>query len=302
MTPSDIREITQPQELSATLETVAESASMRALLGRLERLSRAPNAGVLLQGEVGSGRRHLATYLHQATFPAGKWINIDASTAPSYVRECLRSEVPTQGATVYVHEVSRLEPALQATLLDCARRSDASGPMRLIASTSEPLEEAARAGRVLREVVYCFPSLLVVPPLRERRADLVPLLACAAARVAERYRLEPVTFASEAIAALSSAYFRENVAELYALVERVTLLAPTRLVDVRDLPPLSQSREPRFALPSAGVSLAEVEKNMLQQALARVNNNQTRAAALVGLSRDQFRYRIAKFNLASGDS
>jgi len=301
MTPSDIREIAETQDLPAVVETVAESDVMRALLLRLDRLSRAPSAGVLLQGEAGVGRRHLASYLHQATFPAGKWLNIDASTAPSYVRGLLRAELPSRGATIFVHEVSRLDQSVQTSVLECSRRTKSSDRVRLVASTSEPLEDAARAGRLLRELIYCFPSVLTVPPLRERRADVAALLSCAASRIAERYRLERVSFAPEAVKVLSNAYFRENIAELNGIVERVTLLAPTRTVHADDLPALSQSREPKFALPRSGLSLAEVEKNMLQQALVRMKNNQTRAAALVGLSRDQFRYRIAKFNLASDD-
>ena len=92
-----------------------------------------------------------------------------------------------------------------------------------------------------------------------------------------------------------------NIRELRNAVERAMLLSDGEELTVADFSVTGGGGEPMsqaFKLPPAGISLEELERSLVEQALARAQGNQTRAAALLGLNRDQVRYRIEKFNLA----
>jgi DNA-binding NtrC family response regulator len=94
-----------------------------------------------------------------------------------------------------------------------------------------------------------------------------------------------------------------NVRELRNTIERAVLLAEGSTLDVADFAALTPTRKTtsEFVLPPDGISLREVERELVIQALERARGNQTRAAQLLGLTRDQVRYRIAKFQLGGGD-
>jgi transcriptional regulator with GAF, ATPase, and Fis domain len=91
------------------------------------------------------------------------------------------------------------------------------------------------------------------------------------------------------------------VRELRNAIERAMLLADGHTLEAGDFTTLNRSISPtQFKLPAEGVDLEEVERQLVVQALERANNNQTRAAELLGLNRDQVRYRMEKFGLRHG--
>jgi two-component system response regulator AtoC len=140
---------------------------------------------------------------------------------------------------------------------------------------------------------------MALPPLRARTED-VPLLAeYFIDRFNTEFRKNVLGASPAAYVALQQYAWPGNVRELRNLVERAMLLTDRDHLDVRDFEGLSEGRRSadRFELPAGGVDLEKLERSLVQQALRRCAGNQTRAAKLLGLNRDQIRYRIEKFEL-----
>jgi two-component system, NtrC family, response regulator AtoC len=220
--------------------------------------------------------------------------------------------------TVFLDEIGEMVPALQSKLLrfleeKAFRRvggvADIRVDVRVIAATNRDLEELVKSGKFREDLYYRLNVLRVdVPPLRER-ADDIPLLAQHFIEAFAREFKRPVRGLSQAAEAALQAYkWPGNVRELRNLIERAVLLSEGATLAPSDFDSLHTSRlesgasATGFALPSEGVNLEDVEKNLVVQALERVHGNQTRAAALLGLHRDQIRYRIEKFGLKKGDA
>jgi DNA-binding NtrC family response regulator len=165
-------------------------------------------------------------------------------------------------------------------------------------SASAPLADGVQQGWLRPDLGYHFPALVELPPLRSRREELPALIRLVAERASERLVRATPRFSGEALERLCAHDWPQNLAELERVVERALALANADSVAVEDLPPLElASSRVEFQLPAEGLNWSELEQRVLEQALARTGNNQSRAAALVGLSRDQMRYRLAKFGI-----
>ncbi|HKO46417.1 MAG TPA: sigma 54-interacting transcriptional regulator [Polyangiaceae bacterium] len=272
----------------------------------LELLPSKPRTPVLILGESGTGKRHVARALHLATNPSGELIVLECSRALTQLARLFGNGEPLAGAgtTLYIHEITELPGEVQTRLLQLFEDMTC-GPnaMRLVASSSRDLVQAARAGFLRHELAYRFPVLLQLPPLRARAEDIPGLVAEFARAVARRFGGSTVTFSTAAIERLTQYDWPGNVGELYNLVERCALFSDRTLIDLEDLPELScQQSGIDFRLPPTGISLSDLEREVLVQALRITANNQTHAAALLGLTRDQMRYRMAKFGIATRDS
>jgi transcriptional regulator with GAF, ATPase, and Fis domain len=180
--------------------------------------------------------------------------------------------------------------------------------VRVIAATNRDLDEHVRAGRFREDLFYRLNVLPVeMPPLRDRRDD-VALLAQHFIETFSREFKRPVRgLGQTAEAALRSYGWPGNVRELRNLVERAVLLSEGDLLQPADFDSLDAARRRPptshgdFELPAQGVNLEAVERSLVVQALERSNGNQTHAATLLGLHRDQIRYRIEKFGLKKTD-
>ncbi len=142
-----------------------------------------------------------------------------------------------------------------------------------------------------------------VPPVRARDNDICLLAQHFVETFAKEFKRPVQSLSAAAEAALKAYGWPGNVRELRNLVERAVLLSEGDLLQPSDFESLHTSLLPNghaegdFSLPAQGVQLEEVEKSLVVQALDRAGGNQTRAAALLGLHRDQIRYRIEKFGL-----
>lgn len=228
--------------------------------------------------------------------------------------------------TVFLDEIGEIPPSLQAKLLRVLEEkrfrrlggaADLHVDVRIIAATNRNLEDAVRDGKFRDDLYYRLNVLRIeMPPLRVRDRDIV-LLAQYFVELFAREFKRPVRRLSRAAEdALLKYSWPGNVRELRNLVERAVLLAegdtlePSDFDSMRPIVPLasaaaaltnSSPAQPvtpgGVALPAEGVNLEEVERQLVVMALERTNGNQTRAAALLGLHRDQIRYRIEKFGL-----
>jgi DNA-binding NtrC family response regulator len=224
------------------------------------------------------------------------------------------------GGTLFLDEIGDVPPSFQAKLLQLLedktfRRvggtQDLRADVRILVATHRDLEEAVRQGRFRQDLYYRLKIIpLPMPPLRERQGD-VPILV---QHFLERYAAEfgsPARRLSPAAVEVLEAYrWPGNVRELRNALERMVLLARGEELGVDDIPrEILGSREPAtgaapgeaaagpFALPPGGVDFEQLERSLVEQALRRTRGNQTRAAKLLGMNREQIRYRVEKFGL-----
>jgi DNA-binding NtrC family response regulator len=153
-----------------------------------------------------------------------------------------------------------------------------------------------------------------IPPLRQREDDVVLLAQHYIVTIGSRLRLrKKITGLSDEVAELFRRYdWPGNVRELRNVIERALILEDNETITTEYLPasllgPVRQdgrltqaAGSVRFPLPSEGISLDEAELSFVQQAIERSGGNQTRAAELLGISRDQLRYRLKKLDEARG--
>ena len=169
----------------------------------------------------------------------------------------------------------------------------------MIAATNRNLEREVEAGTFREDLFYRLQVMpIVLPPLRERRGD-IPLLAnYYIDRYNREFRKRVRGLTSDAMAMLEQHRWPGNIRELRNVIERAMLLLDQEWIGPDDLAALVRSgAAARFRLPVDGVNLEEVERQLLVQALERAGGNQTHAGQLLGINRDQVRYRIEKFGL-----
>jgi transcriptional regulator with PAS, ATPase and Fis domain len=294
----------------------------------LSKVAESHASTVLLTGESGTGKDLAARVLHYTSDRAARpFMNITSSALPETL---LESELfghergaftdarqqkrglleLAEGGTVFLDEIGEMVPALQAKLLRFLEEkafkrvggaADIHVDVRVIAATNRNLEEEVRAGRFRADLFYRLNVLPIhLPPLRSHLDDLPPLVNFYIDTFNREFKKQVRGVTAAAMRALSSYGWPGNIRELRNAVERAMLLADNTILDTKDFPIVGAAREQMsngFELPPTGVDLEQIERSLVLQALTRSDWNQTRAATLLGLNRDQIRYRIEKFNL-----
>ncbi|HUE82469.1 MAG TPA: sigma-54 dependent transcriptional regulator [Pyrinomonadaceae bacterium] len=225
-----------------------------------------------------------------------------------------------EGGTLLLDEIGELELSLQAKLLRVLEEGafrrvgglkDIPLDVRVIAASNRDLKTESEAGRFRLDLYYRLSIIQIdIPPLRDRDNDVLLLAEYYIRTIGSRLRLrQKITGLSPEVILIFRQYsWPGNVRELRNVIERALILEDSELITteylpgglVSDLPPssLGQSTStgglPQFALPHEGISLDDVEMSFVRQAIERSEGNQTRAAELLGISRDQLRYRLKK--------
>lgn len=234
------------------------------------------------------------------------------------VRKAGLFEQANGGGTIFLDEISELDINLQAKLLRVLedgsfRRvgglKDVPFNARVIAASNRDLKSESEMRRFRLDLYYRLAVIqLDIPPLSERGEDVM-LLAEHFVELGSRNGGPKINgFSPEAIRAFRHYNWPGNVRELRNVIERTMILEDGDIISTRYLPrdiaPEREKESPQrvmvidadatVSLPPRGISLDEVETSLLKQALAHASGNQTRAADLLGLTRDQFRYRLKK--------
>jgi len=306
---------------------VGDSEPIARLKGLLQKIASSPASTVLLRGESGTGKDLAAKTIHFNSDRAARpFMNITCSALPDAL---LESELfghergaftdarnqkiglleSADGGTVFLDEIGEMVPALQAKVLRFLEEkafkrvggsADVRVDVRVIAATNRDLEEAVKTGGFREDLYYRLNVMqITLPPLREHPAD-IPLLLNHYIDVFNREFRKAIRGVSpEALQLLETYRWPGNIRELRNAVERAMLLAEGDCL-TPDLLPVITSRASTaqtMELPHEGVNLEALERELVVQALRRTAGNQTKAAALLGLNRDQIRYRIEKFSL-----
>ena len=171
----------------------------------------------------------------------------------------------------------------------------------MVAATNRDLEEEVKAGKFREDLFYRLQVMPIhLPPVRERRGDIPLLAGYYIDRFNREFRKHVRGLSPAATELLQQYAWPGNVRELRNAIERAMLLIDREWLEPDDFTTLTRTVAPtQFRLPPEGVNLEEVERQLLQQALERAGGNQTQAAQLLGINRDQVRYRIEKFGLAN---
>jgi DNA-binding NtrC family response regulator len=323
----EVRQLRANQAQPFSLDRiVGSSLAMTEFKSLLKQVAASPASTVLLTGESGTGKDLAAKVLHYTSARASKpFVNITCSALPETL---LESELfghergaftdarqqkrglleSADGGTVFLDEIGEMPPVLQAKLLRFLEEKvlrrvggshDIRVDVRVVGATNRTLEEEVRAGRFREDLFYRLNVLpLRLPPLRSHLEDLPALVSFYIDNFNREFK-KNVRGASEAtLRRLSEYSWPGNVRELRNAVERAMLLATTDVLEPEQFPqatPVTLAHA--VALPADGIDLEHVERSLVVQALERTGWNQTRAAKLLGLNRDQIHYRIEKFKL-----
>ncbi|MGB6289696.1 MAG: sigma-54 dependent transcriptional regulator [Desulfobulbales bacterium] len=222
------------------------------------------------------------------------------------------------GGTILLDEIGDMRADLQSKFLRVLENRkirrlggtvDLLVDVNVIATTNRDLKQAV-ADKDFREDLFFRLSTfsMHLPPLRDRREDIALLARYFLDNFRQKYAKKDLEgFTSEAEKRLIEYNWPGNVRELKNVVERCVVLSSSELVSLENVPlelgakgalPFVERRQnPRLILPEKGISLDDVEKDLIRQALDRAGNNQTKAAKLLNMSYDTLRYQIKKYNL-----
>ena len=312
---------------------VGQSPAIAAVRAMLQRIAASPASTVLLTGESGTGKDLAAKVIHDASARAREaFMNITCSALPESL---LESELfghergaftgadrqkrglleSADGGTVFLDEIAEMVPALQAKLLRFLEEKsfrrvggsvDLRVDVRVIAATNRNLEDEVHQGRFRQDLYYRLNVMPVaLPPLRQRIEDIPLLVNFYVDAFNTEFRKKVHRVSPDAIERLKTYGWPGNVRELRNAVERAMLLADGDVLTLEHFPsvgPAVGAISEQVELPVAGINLEDLERSLVIQALERSGWNQTRAATLLGLNRDQIRYRIEKFKLARAEA
>lgn len=307
---------------AAPAAMLAEDPKTREI-GELARRVAAADATVLISGESGCGKEVLARLIHQHSPRRERpFLAVNCAAIPDNMLESMlfgyekgaytgaHQSRPgkfeqANGGTLLLDEVSEMALALQAKLLRVLQEREVERlggraliplDVRVLATSNRILEEEVRAGRFREDLYYrlnVFP--LHLPPLRERRGDILPL----AQRFLERYApRRGMRFSAAAAARLQAHGWRGNARELENCVQRAAILARGEVIDAQDLT-LSGAAPARpaadaSAAPALEGDLKRREQELIVQALASSRGSRKAAAEYLGISARTLRYKLAR--------
>src|SRR5438445_1041946 len=302
-------------------ELIAESPAMQPVLRLMERVGPS-DANVLILGEHGTGKEVVARWLHAASARVDRpLIAVNLGGIPDglfeselfgHVRGAFtdaktdrigRFEL-AEGGTLFLDEIANLPLPQQAKLLRVletdeyervgasrARRAD----VRVISATNSDIRAEATAGRFRQDLLFRLNTVEIrLPPLRERSEDIPLLAGHFGRRHAARYRKGISGFTADAMQALRTYPWPGNVRELDHTIERAVLMAEDSSVRAHDL---GLGTGANGATPLDQMSLEDVERVLIEKALARASGNVSDAAKALGLSRSALYRRLKRHGL-----
>ena len=303
------------ETLKATVATefhsmIGTSAPIREVERALGWLA-AAEVNILLQGEIGTGKRVLAEAIHtQSPRGAGPFFAVSLSGRPDSEIE---SELfgrdgegglvrAARGATLYLEDIPSLAIRLQRRLARVLRSDPTRRTVRIIASTLVDLEEAVRFGRFLPDLHSHLGLIrLTVPPLRERREDIVALTEYFVRRYCERTASAAVAITRPALAELTAYAWPGNARELQQTLEAALALTRGGELTAERIRTVLGRRPRRHVAPDV-FPLRELERDYIGTVLARCHWNQSLAARRLGIGRNTLMRKIKSFKLDKSEA
>jgi two-component system, NtrC family, response regulator AtoC len=331
---------------------VSVSPKMTELMNFVRKVASSAATTILIQGESGTGKDLIAKAIHyESTRQTKPFVAINCSAIPETLMEAelfghekgaftdakqMKKGLfeAADGGTLFLDEIGELSPLLQAKLLrvledQVIRRvggiRDMQVDVRVIAASNRDLEKAVRDGQFRQDLYYRLAIIAIfIPPLRERKEDILPLVDFFIERYNRRFKKSVRGITDDTRRLIFMHNWPGNVRELKNTIERGMILEDESLLRPEYLPfsvgesggrtlfertsptdggqALPNGRTlPRLYIPEGGTSLEEVEHAMVELAMRQAHGNQTHAAKLLDISRDALRYKLKKFGLIRGD-
>lgn len=315
-------------------EFFGKSKPILRVLNLIEKLARSEDTTVLLQGESGTGKEVFAQFIHQQSPRSNKvFIPINCGTIPKDLAESelfghekgaftgaaqktkLGKFELADGGTILLDEIGELSLDLQVKLLRVLQErkfyrvggeKEISVNVRVLAATNKDLEKEVEKGNFREDLFYRLNvAKVIIPPLRERQGD-IPVLSLSFVReFANKFGMQIKGIDEEAIQLLENQYWKGNVRELRNAMERAVLMMEGDILKERHLSFLNSGKddsavnEGKFMLtiPSDGIKIETVLKDLILKTLEITKGNQVRAAKVLGLSRSKLRYRMEQLGI-----
>jgi len=306
-------------------DIIGRSPSMMDLFQILPQVAESTST-VLIEGASGTGKELFARAMHNLSPRKDKrFVAVNCGALPDTLLESelfghkagaftdAKRDRPgrfaaADGGTIFLDEIGDISPAMQVRLLRVLQErvieplgsvEPLNVDVRVIAATNKSLEKLVRAGKFREDLLYRIRVFqMKIPPLRERRED-IPLLIehhlgklnCAQGR--------HITGVSDAVLArLMEHDFPGNVRELQNILEHAFVLCRTQVIELDNLPPELRPREPAAVAPHGPLTLEEMEKMVITQALRRHNGNRSQAAASLGIHPTTLYRKIRQLGIA----
>jgi len=327
----------QYQEKFRSGGIIGVSQEMKEVLGLAEKVAQGSETTVLIEGETGTGKELLAEYIHflspRSSFP---FIPINCGAIP---KDLFESELfgyekgaftgalekgkigkveAAEKGSLFLDEVGELSPSAQVKVLRVLEEKEyfkvggvekKKADVRIIAATNKDLESEIKKGNFRDDLYFRLNVIkLHIPPLRERKEDILPLFRFFINRFNEQFKKGFVQISKEAEEKILVYPWTGNIREVRNAVERIVLLEKGDTILGKHFSFLSQGegqREESFQfkpfIPSQGIILEEVEREYILEALRMKKGNKIQAAKMLGISRSALLYRIGKYGITSWD-
>jgi two-component system response regulator AtoC len=318
------------------------SPSMQEAYAIAEQVARGDTTSVLIEGESGTGKEYFANLIHRMSARHSQpFVEINCAAIPS---ELLESELfghekgaftdaraqklglmeLANGGTLFLDEIGEMSPMLQVKLLRVLERrtfkrvggtKDISVNLRIISATNQDLERMVKEGSFREDLYYRLKVVpLYVPPLRERKEDIIPLARLFMERFAKQFKKPFRDMTAAAQRLLVDYPWPGNIRELKNLFERTVLLENAEMLDAAHLKlsgrvrPASESTLGQRVdevvsgtIPPSGIPfetlVEELERALIMRASYATKWNQSRTAEMLNLKRDKLRYRMKLFGI-----
>ena len=318
-------------------ELFGNSAAMRDVKHLIQMVSGTPRTSVLIQGESGTGKELVANSIHNWSSRREKpLVKINCGAIPETLQESelfghergAYTDAKTMkkgmfelanGGTIFLDEIPSMQPSLQPKLLrvletQSFRRiggtADIQIDVRLIAATNRDLQAMVRAG-IFREDLYFRLNVMVIktPPLRDRREDILPLALLFIEKDNREFNKSVRNINEEAQNLLVNYEWPGNVREVKNVIERGVILCPGPTLTAEHLPqelrcggagyldPGDGPSGPGGGPSNNGDSMEAMEKAHIQRMLIKYNNNKTKTAQALGISRSTLREKMKQYGL-----
>jgi PAS domain S-box-containing protein len=318
-------------------QIIAASQPMKRLLSFTQRVAKSEASTVLIEGESGTGKDLMAQFLHYSSSRRkGPFVALNCSAIPETLLESelfgrepgaytdARSQKKgllevAHGGTLFLDEIGDLSPAVQAKFLRVLEQQsfrrlggiqDITVDLRVVAATTRDLSNAVQNGTFRLDLFHRLSVIQIAPPpLRDHPEDILPLASHFVQEHNRRYKAHIEGVSADAARILETYYWPGNVRELRNVIERAILLEETNQIQPASIQfvtsrafaePFPGGRalaQPRTHSAPADLSLRNSERTLITQALEKTGGNKTKAAVLLGISRDVLRYRMKKLDL-----
>lgn len=325
--------ISAPPKESSDSSVIVHSPQMKKVYELVDKIA-ASDITLLIYGETGSGKEIVAGSVHQKSARATQpYLRLNCASIPETL---LESELfghekgsftgadkrklgyfeAAQGGTIFLDEIGEISANVQAKLLRVLESrsitrvggtAEIEVDVRIVCATNRDLDVEIREGRFREDLFYRISAFsLVVPPLRDRKTDIMPLCEHFLRLSSTQLNQDNPVLSPAVRRCLNNYDWPGNVRQLRNAMERSVVLASDGVVEAEDLPDRIReaARHSSAAAPivvgddvDVRDTIADVEKAAIENALEAVNGNQTKAAKRLGLSRRALIYKLEKYGL-----